>query len=100
MELLERYFIRVKPEEILSKLIEERKEEVYHKLSLAERIIREKLGSKANEFNLCLLLGNSAKSIKERMEFLEILKKKGNEGRRSECCKRVARRSILFNVRK
>jgi hypothetical protein len=81
MEALERYFIRLKPEEVLSKLIEEREEEVYHKLSLAERIIREKLGSKASEFNLCLLLGNSVKSIKERIEFLEILKKKGMEER-------------------
>jgi transcriptional regulator of heat shock response len=79
MEALERYFIRLKPEEVLSKLIEEREEEVYHKLSLAERIIREELGSKANEFNLRLLLGNSVKSIKERIEFLEILKKRGME---------------------
>jgi hypothetical protein len=77
--VLERYFIRLKPEEVLSKLIEERKEEIHYKLSLAEKVIRERLGNKANEFNLCLLLGNSVKSIKERVEFLEILRRKGME---------------------
>lgn len=73
----ERYFIKIDPNKVLLKIVEERVNRAYSILETVEKIIREKLGEKANEMNLCLLLGNSVKSTRERDNFLEILKKKG-----------------------
>jgi hypothetical protein len=56
---LEKYHINVKPEQVLSKLIEERKREAYRNIFLAERIIREKLAEKVNDMNLEPWIGNS-----------------------------------------
>jgi hypothetical protein len=74
---LEKYHINVKPEQVLSKLIEERKREAYRNIFLAERIIREKLADKTNDIKLELWIGNSVKSTKELIEFMKLLKEKG-----------------------
>jgi phosphotransacetylase len=74
---LEKYHISVEPEQILFKMIEERKREAYRNIFLAERIIREKLAEKVNDIKLELLIGNSVKSTEELSEFTKLLKEKG-----------------------
>jgi len=76
---LEKYHISIKSEQVLSKLIEERKREAYRNIFLAERIIREKLAEKVNDMNLEPWIGNSVKSTEELSEFTKLLKEKRNE---------------------
>jgi len=80
---LERYFIRVSPTELmfatLFKLIKERVSMASQKLESCENLIKEKLANEASNLNLPLWIGNSVKSEKELLQFLELLKNKGLE---------------------
>ncbi len=76
---IERYFIRVNPEKMVSKILEERVHRAYFNLSFAERLIREKLQEEGEKINLNLWIGNSTKSLEELVEFTKLLKSKGME---------------------
>ena len=76
---IERYFIRVNPEKMLSRILEERFHSALFNLSFAEKLIREKLGDKAEKININIWIGNSTKSIEELLEFTKLLKSKGME---------------------
>jgi phosphotransacetylase len=91
---LEKYYISVKPEQVLSKLIEERKREAYRNIFLAERIIKEKLAERVNDMNLESWIGNSVKSTEELIEFMKLLKERGM----SETDLKMIR-DLLFNAK-
>jgi hypothetical protein len=91
---LEKYHISIKPEQVLFKIIEERKREAYRNISLVERIIKEKLADKTNDIKLELWIGNSVKSTEELIEFMKLLKKRGM----SETDLGIVR-DLLFNVK-
>jgi hypothetical protein len=76
---IERYFLKIKPEQIISSIVKERVDEIRIRLYFVENLIRERLGNEANELNLCLLIGNAVKSIEKRLLLLEVLRKKGME---------------------
>jgi len=80
---LERYLIRVSPRELmvttLLKLVNERISTANQKLESCENLIKEKLGDEASKTNLPLWIGNSVKSEKKLLQFLEFLKNKGLE---------------------
>jgi hypothetical protein len=97
---IERYFLKIKPEQIISSIVNERVNEIRSKLYFVENLIKEKLGNKANELNLCLLMGNAVKSVEERVQFLEILEKNGMEERDLNIVKELLKEAAVGDKEK
>ncbi|MFH7880425.1 MAG: hypothetical protein QXI09_00220 [Candidatus Aenigmatarchaeota archaeon] len=74
---IEKYFLKIDPNKVLSKIVEERVNRAFSILLLIETIIKEKLGKNVESLNLPLLIGNSVKSQDEKDQFLKLLKERG-----------------------